>query len=183
MLFAKLFSYSNGQLVVTWDNPVKPESKRSRYRLTTITRGEVVTARMEHGYPMQAQRDADFTEFDEQKAARLFKNQQQFLKNMGEKSMMMEFAKLFSFGPAEGLPEGQLLVLVQDSDAREDADAPYQLVLTTMSPYGRIKTLVYPYADEHVRDNEFTDLVPLAAEGHYRHMQAELATEFQLATA
>jgi hypothetical protein len=91
----------------------------------------------------------------------------------------MDFAKLIEFGPADGLPAGQLLVLVQDSDAREDADAPYQLVLTTSSPYGRLKTLVYSYADEHVRDAEFTDLVPLAAEGHYRHLQAELVAEFQ----
>lgn len=91
----------------------------------------------------------------------------------------MDFAKLFEFGPVDGLPAGQLLVLAQDSAARADADAPYQLVLHTVSPYGRLKTLAYSYADEHVRDAEFTDLVPLAAEGHYRHLQAELAADFQ----
>jgi hypothetical protein len=183
MHFAKLFSYTVGQLVVMWYDATDPEKEATPYVVTTLTRGEVVTLRMEHLYPVKAIRDAGFEAFEELKAKALLDSQQQFLTSMGDSLMQMDFAKLFDFDSVDGLPQGQLLVLVQDSDAREDADAPYQIVLTTMSPYGRIKTLVYPYADEHVRDNEFTDLVPLAAEGHYRHMQAELAAEFQLATA
>lgn len=174
MHFAKLFSYTNGQLVVTWHNTTEPDADTLPYVLTTLTRGKVVTAKMEHGYERQHRRDADFEAFEEVKAAALFANQQQFLASMGDSLMKMDFAKLFEFGPADGLPEGQLLVQVQHSDAREDADAPYQLVLTTMSGYGRLMTMVYSYAEEAVRDAEFTDLVAPAAEGHYRHMQAQL---------
>ena len=84
----------------------------------------------------------------------------------------MQFAKLFDFDSATG--QGQLLAQLHDSEAREEADAPFQIVLKTIGPYGITMTLAHGYSDESKRDYEFRRLDQEQAAGHYHRMQATL---------
>lgn len=84
----------------------------------------------------------------------------------------MRFAKLIDVDdPRE---PGQLLAELHDSEAREDADAPFQLVLKTISPYGVTMTLAYGYSDERKRDEEFARLTPEELTAHFTQMQETL---------
>lgn len=87
MHFAKLFTYKGGQLLVTWHNSDDADHESAPYLLTTETRaidGSGVTTRLEHGYVDQAKRDADFEAFGDDKAEKLYQNQQKFMTRMSE---------------------------------------------------------------------------------------------------
>lgn len=84
----------------------------------------------------------------------------------------MVFAKLFDF--QEPVP-GQLLAHVRISGDEEEADAPYQIVLTTMSRSAVTMRLAYSFHTEELRDEEFVAFDAHQAAHQYAEMQATLS--------